>query len=108
MVIKTKKAFSKKSKTKTKKQNGSGIFSTDSKQITDIRYGKDTTNHETKKLICLQCTNNIFRHHSGLHKSRMRAFMLESDLFDKKYNIFVCTRCGFMMNYSGDITYTST
>jgi len=101
---------SKKTK-KTKKQllfSGGGVFSITPKTYTNISYGKSKTNYITKELTCSQCKHNVFRHHEALHNSRLRAVVLDSDVLDKKYNIFVCNQCGFMMNYSGDITYTSS
>ena len=97
---------------KTKKNNqsviaGGGILSITPKTYTNIRYGKSQTNYTTPILTCSQCKHNVFRHHEALHNSRLRAFVLDSDVFDKKYHIFVCNQCGFMMNYSGDIQYNS-
>jgi len=91
-------------------QSGAGVFTTDNKMYSNISY-RNRENEKpyiTNSLICLQCKHNIFRRHDALHSSRLRSFMLDTDLFDKSYNIFVCTRCGFMMNYSGRITYKST
>jgi hypothetical protein len=96
---------------KTKKQSllsGGGVFAITPKTYTNISYGKSKTNYITKELTCSQCKHNIFKHHHALHNSRLRAVVLDSDVLDKKYNIFVCNQCGFMMNYSGDITYTSS
>jgi hypothetical protein len=92
---------------KTKKYSGGGILSITPKTYINIRYGKTKTNYETPILTCSQCKHNVFRHHKALHNSRIRAIVLDTDVLDKKYNIFVCNQCGFMMNYSGDITYTS-
>lgn len=96
---------------KTKKNNtshiGGSMFSITPKIYTNIKYGKSKSGYEIPELTCLQCKHNVFRHHEALHQSRMRAIMLNTDVFDKKYNIFVCYQCGFMMNYSGDIKYNS-
>lgn len=89
----------------TKKQLGAGLFSITPKKYTNIKYGK--SGNVTPKLICLQCTNEVFRHHQPVMDSRLRAALLgkNAQLFGQKYNAFVCYKCGFMMNYSGDITY---
>ena len=99
----SKYSSSKTKKTNTKKQLGAGLFSITPKKYTNIKYGK--SGNVTPKLICLQCKNEVFRHHQALHNSRLRAIVLNSNVLDKKYHIFVCYKCGFMMNYSGDITY---
>jgi len=99
----SKYSSSKTKKNNTKKQNGAGLFSIKPKKYTNIKYGK--SGNITPNLICLQCKNDLFRHHNALHNSRMRAIMINSNVLDKKYNIFICYKCGFMMNYSGDITY---
>lgn len=99
---KIRKNFSK----KTKKQTGAGIFSITPKSYMNLTYKK--SGYVTPKLTCSQCKHDVFRHHTALHGSRMREFVTDSDLFDKKYNIFVCYNCGFMMNYSGDISYDNT
>ena len=96
---------------KTKKQlllSGGGVFAITPKTYTNISYGKSKTNYITKELTCSQCKHNVFKHHHALHNSRLRAVVLDSDVLDKKYNIFVCTQCGFMMNYSGSIKYDKT
>lgn len=97
------KKVSKHSSSKTKKQQGAGLFKINPKKYTNITYKKSS--YVTPKLVCSQCKNEVFRHHKALHNSRLRAFVLNSNTFDKKYHIFVCYKCGFMMNYSGDITY---
>jgi len=105
--IKTKKTKKNKSNNNQIISSGGGVFSITPKKYTNISYGKSKTNYITKELTCSQCKDNVFRHHKALHNSRLRAVVLDSDVLDKKYNIFVCNQCGFMMNYSGDITYTS-
>lgn len=97
------KKVSKHSSSKTKKQQGAGLFKINPKKYTNITYKK--SGYVTPKLVCSQCKNEVFRHHKALHNSRLRAFVLNSNALDKKYHIFVCYKCGFMMNYSGDITY---
>lgn len=91
---------------KLKSQKGSGIFSIKPKKYTNIKYGK--SDFVTPNLTCLQCKNDVFRHHKALHESRLRAAVLGDNVLNKKYNIFVCYNCGFMMNYSGDITYDNS
>jgi predicted nucleic-acid-binding Zn-ribbon protein len=109
------KKYNTNNKTKTKKNknnnnqiisSGGGVFSITPKIYTNIQYREN--NYKTNELTCIQCKNKIFRHHEALHSSRLRAVVLDSDVFDKKYNIFVCNQCGFMMNYSGNIKYNKT
>jgi predicted nucleic-acid-binding Zn-ribbon protein len=90
---------------KTKKQTGAGLFKIHPKKYTDIVYKK--SGYKTATLTCLQCKHNVFRRHNATHESKLRDLMLEADFFSKKYNIFICYQCGFMMNYSGDISYSS-
>ena len=101
---------------KTKKQSkqskqskhiGGGFFSITPKTYKNIKYGK--SGYSIPELTCLQCKNNVFRHHKVVSGSRMRAVMLgeDSQILGKKNNNFVCYKCGFIMAYSGDITYTS-
>jgi predicted nucleic-acid-binding Zn-ribbon protein len=105
-------AFSRKNYKKTQKhtnqqlQKGSGLFSTTPKTYTNVKYGK--SGFTTPVLTCLQCKNNVFRHHKVVTESRMRAAVLNDDFFGKKVNNFVCFKCGFTMVYSGDITYSSS
>lgn len=93
---------------KTKKQKGGGIFSITPKTYNNVRYGK--SGYTIPELTCIQCKHNVFRHHTVVTDSRLRAAVLGEDaqLFGKKNNNFVCFKCGFIMAYSGDITYTST
>lgn len=115
MFSSTKKNYSKKlgaNARKTKKQNlnkplqaGGGVFKIHPKAYNNIVYKK--SGYVTPQLTCLQCHNNLFRRHNATHESKLRDFVLESDMLSKKYNIFVCYKCGFMMNYSGDISYNS-
>ncbi len=104
--------YNKKTRKQPKKkiQSGAGVFTINNKIYSNISYRnrENAKPYITNSLICLQCKHNIFRRHDALHSSRLRSFMLDTDVFDKSYNIFVCTRCGFMMNYSGRITYNST
>ena len=59
-------------------------------------------------LKCLKCKNNIFKHHTNTMSSRFRTVVTEGDdFFGKQYNIFTCTKCGFLMKYSGAIEYVS-
>jgi len=106
--IKTKKTKKNKSNNNQIISSGGGVFSITPKKYTNISYGKSKTNYITKELTCSQCKDNVFRHHKALHNSRLRAVVLDSDVLDKKYNIFVCNQCGFMMNYSGSIKYDKT
>jgi hypothetical protein len=116
MFSSTKKNYSSKlGARKTKRQNlskknmsdqtGGGVFKIHPKAYTNIVYKK--SGYNTSRLECLQCHHTIFRRHNATHESKLRDFMIESDVFSKKYNIFVCNNCGFMMNYSGDISYNS-
>jgi predicted nucleic-acid-binding Zn-ribbon protein len=59
---------------------------------------------------CLACSNNIFRHHKQSTSSRMRNVVLgeHAGVFGKTVNAFTCYKCGFMMYYSGDISYNSS
>ena len=101
---KSNKSYSKKlDNKKTKKQTGAGLFSITPKRYTNIKYGK--SGNITPELICIQCKNNVFRHHKQVTESRMRAAVLGEDVFGKEVNAFTCYKCGFMMYYSGDITY---
>lgn len=101
---KSNKSYSKKlHNKKTKKQTGAGLFSTKPKSYTNIRYGK--SGNITPELTCLKCNNNLFKHHKQVTESRVRAAVLGEDVFGKKVNAFTCYNCGFMMYYSGDITY---
>jgi hypothetical protein len=104
------KKFSKKTKKQTQQQTqqqtGAGIFKIHPKKYNNLKYSK--SGYVTPALTCTQCKNDVFRHHKATHGSKLRAVVLNSDVLDKKYNIFVCYKCGFMMNYSGDITYDST
>ena len=94
-------------KTKKNTHTGAGLFSINNKTYTNIKYGKCKSSYIKNKLVCLQCKYDVFRRHNGLHSSRFRAAILNTDVFDKSYHIFVCNNCGFMMNYSGDISYNS-
>ena len=74
---------------KTKKQlihSGGGLFSITPKTYNNVRYGK--SGFVTPVLTCLQCKNNIFRHHKVVTDSRLRAAVLGDDaqLFGKKNN----------------------
>ena len=83
------------------------MFSTDVKKYTNITYGK--SKNITPNLTCLQCKNDSFRHHTAVRDSRLKAGILgnTAQVFGNKYNIFTCSQCGFIMNYSGDITYVN-
>jgi hypothetical protein len=85
--------------------SGGGVFKIHPKIYTNIMYKK--SGHTIPKLKCLQCNNGVFRRHNATHESKLRDLVMESDVFSKKYNIFVCYKCGFMMNFSGDISYNS-
>jgi len=106
MKNKSKKTLKQSKKSKQLNQKGSGLFSTTPKTYTNVKYGKSS--FVTPVLTCLQCKNNVFRHHKVVTESRMRAAILDNDIFGKKVNNFVCFKCGFTMVYSGDITYSSS
>jgi hypothetical protein len=100
---------------KTKKQQqkhssskiGGGFFTTDPKIYTNIVYRN--SNYKTDKLKCMQCNSTVFKHYTSTYSSRMRAFLTDSDsILGNEYNIFTCTKCGFMMNYSGSVKYNSS
>ena len=40
--------------------------------------------------------------------SRLRSALTGGDFWGKKYNIFLCNKCGFMMDYSGAIKYETS
>jgi hypothetical protein len=112
---KSKKNFSAQGSRKTKKQTnqlenqlGGGLFSITSKTYKNVKYGK--SGFIVPVLTCLQCKNTVFRHHKVVTDSRMRAAVLGkyAQILGKKVNNFVCFKCGFIMTYSGDITYTSS
>lgn len=96
----------KKIQTKKYNQAGGGLFSITPKTYTNVKYGK--SDFVTPVLTCLQCKNNVFRHHKVVTESRLRAAVLDNDIFGKKINNFVCFKCGYIMVYSGDITYSSS
>lgn len=104
MFSTTKKNLVKPSARKTKKQLGGGWATTTPKTYTNLTYKKSGFN--ISQLQCLQCKNNVFRHHTATYSSRLRSFITDTDVLGNKYNIFVCYKCGFMMNYSGDISYS--
>ena len=110
-IKRSKKHFSNHGARKTKKQSlqlGGGVFSIEPKTYRNVKYRK--SGYEIPILTCLQCKNTVFRHHKIVTDSRLRAAALGEDaqLFGKKNNNFVCYKCGFIMTYSGDITYSST
>ena len=103
------KSMKKLQKNNTKKlsKRGGGFFTTDPKRYTDIVYRQST--YKTSKLKCKQCDYDVFNHHTSTFSSRTRAFLTNSDaVLGNGYNIFTCTKCGYMMNYSGSIKYNST
>jgi hypothetical protein len=88
---------------KSRKQLGGGFFTTSKGTYKKIRYRK--SDYITDVLDCLQCKNTVFRHHTSTMASRTRTLITGGDFWGKKYNIFVCNKCGFMMDYSGKIKY---
>jgi hypothetical protein len=111
----SRKNFSKLTSRKTKKQSnqsnqsnqlGGGMFTTNIKTYSNLQY-RDSS-YKTDKLKCAQCSHDKFKHHTSTMSSRTRAFISDGDdFFGKKYNIFLCTKCGYMMNYSGKIKYNT-
>ncbi len=93
---------------KTKKsQKGSGFFTTEIKKYSNLKY-KDSS-FVLPNLLCpiKGCNGKEFKHRYLKISTRAKAFLLDTNFFDNKYNSFTCIKCGFVQLYSGKIKYES-
>ncbi len=107
MTRKNTKKNNKKSKMNTKTQKGKGIFKTEIKSYSHLQY-KDNS-FVLPNLICpiKGCSGKEFKHRYLKISTRAKAFLLDTNFFDNRYNSFTCMKCGFVQLYSGNIKYES-
>jgi predicted nucleic-acid-binding Zn-ribbon protein len=100
MVRKTQK----KSKS-TRSQHGKGLFKTNTKNYTNLKYKKN--NFVLPKLVCTKCQGDEFKHKKLKLGTKAKSFLLDTDVFDNTYGAFTCVKCGFVQFYSENTKYDS-
>lgn len=100
MVRKTQK----KSKS-TRSQHGKGLFKTNTKKYTNLKY--KTNSFVLPKLVCTKCQGDEFKHKKLKLGTKTKSFLLDTDVFDNTYGAFTCVKCGFVQFYSENTKYDS-
>ena len=91
----------------TKTQKGRGIFKTDIKTYSNLKY-KDSS-FKLSNLVCpvKGCNGKEFKQRMLKISTFGKALLLDTNFFNNKNNAFTCTKCGFIQLYSANITYDS-
>ena len=99
---------SKNKKYSSKAKRGGGLFSTDVKTYTMVKY--PNSSFMLPELVCpvRGCNGKEFKNHVLKLGTQTKSFLLDTDVFDNAYNAFTCMNCGFVQFYSRKITYDST
>jgi predicted nucleic-acid-binding Zn-ribbon protein len=94
-----------KTQKKSKSQRGKGLFKTDTKKYTQLRY--KSQNFVLPKLVCTKCQGDEFKHKKLKLGTKAKSFLLDTDAFDNTYGAFTCVKCGFVQFYSENTKYES-
>lgn len=90
---------------KSKSQRGKGLFKTNTKKYTNLRYKEKT--FVLPKLVCTKCQGDDFKHKKLKLGTKTKSFLLDGDAFDNTYGAFTCVNCGFVQFYSENTKYNS-
>jgi predicted nucleic-acid-binding Zn-ribbon protein len=88
-------------------QKGKGLFSTDVKEYGNLKY-KDNS-FTLPQLVCTVkgCNGKDFKHRSLKLGTKMKSYLLDTDVFDNAYSAFTCVNCGFVQFYSDNTKFGS-
>jgi predicted nucleic-acid-binding Zn-ribbon protein len=88
-----------------KSQHGKGLLKTHTKKYTNLRYKNQDFN--LPKLVCTKCNEDEFKHKKLKLGTKVKSFLLDTDVFDNTYGSFTCINCGFVQFYSENTKYDS-
>lgn len=84
-------------------QTGSGIFKTNEKKYSNLRY--DNSSYVIPELHCMICKGDIFKRRTLTMGTKAKEFF-NYEILDHRYQVFTCTNCGFCQLFSNKVNYT--
>ena len=84
-------------------QSGAGIFKTNEKKYSNLRY--DNSSYSIPELHCMMCQGDIFKRRTLTMGTKAKEFF-NAEFLDHRYHVFTCTKCGLCQLFSNKVNYT--